>query len=281
MSNGQIHDVLLFDNAYQHLDKTLKAYLQADLSTTPRAAQMVPFSICPSSIFSSFPILLFPSVAFAAKPEDPTVRVGATFFMVLLVAVIAAVWKIIRSKLSGRNTKSNHNGYMRQQSIAARSKSTADSRSIRLTVPERIETPPNDPQQQASRSALSLEKAVLGHWVCYIDFRTSYEKLRRSKHYVTTHWYIDENNLKIIQIENRAAEEVPKEARTFVYKILETNDKKSMIRIEMFDHPQKVSYSQATLKFSHDRRKMVHETILPKTGLSPSEWIYVDPIQSI
>ena len=55
-----------------------------------------------------------------------------------------------------------------------------------------------------------MEKAVLGHWVCYIDFRTSYEKLKRSKHYVTTHWYIDENNLKIIQIENKGSEEVPK-----------------------------------------------------------------------
>ena len=126
-----------------------------------------------------------------------------------------------------------------------------------------------------------MEKAFLGHWVCYIDFRTSYQKLKRSKHYVTTHWYIDENNLKIIRMEIKGTEEVLKETRTFVYKILEIDHKKDMIRIEMFDHPQKVSYSQATLKFSNDRRKMVHETILPKIGLSPYEWIYVDSVESI
>ena len=229
-------------------------------------------------------LLLIPNVAFAAKPEDPAIRVGAIIVMVFLVAVIAAAWRMINSMLAKRNAKSTHKAQRSQQPAPDYSRLAPKHGSTVHKPPERIETTPvyrkNDSRSQVSRSSLSLDEAVLGHWVSYIDFRTSYEKLMRSKHYVATHWYFDENNLKIIQMEIKGTEEVPKATNTFVYKILERNHKENMIRIEMFDDPEKLSYSQATFKFSHDRRKMVQETVLPKISLSPSEWFYVDSVKT-
>ena len=89
-------------------------------------------------IFHIFLTLLLPNNTFAAKPEDLTVRVGATSVMVILVAVIAVVWKIIRSKLDERNTKSTHNSYIRQQSIPVYSRPNTNRSSLVHRAPERM-----------------------------------------------------------------------------------------------------------------------------------------------
>lgn len=227
--------------------------------------------------------LLFPDIAFAAKPENLADRVGATIVMVLLAAAIVGVWGMIKYMLDKRNTKIIHTNHVSQLSISEGARSASDGGSTVQTTPERIDTTHasknNDPQERVSRSALSLEEAFWGHWVSYIDYKTSLEKLTCSKHYVATHWYIDKEKLSIIQVEIKGVKHIPNANRNFIFNILEKNERENMIRFEMFDGPQKLSYSQGTLKLSQDRYHLLHKTILPEISKLTTEWTYVDSMR--
>lgn len=52
--------------------------------------------------------LSFPSTAFASKTEDLTVRIGATIFMVFLVAVLGLAWRAIRGISNKKKAGSIH-----------------------------------------------------------------------------------------------------------------------------------------------------------------------------
>lgn len=223
-------------------------------------------------------VLLYPNIASAAKPEGLLDRIGATIFMVLLVAFIGLIWVMIRYIADRIKTKSMHSAHTYEKSPTLNSSSSPYNTSVEKIRYEKAGTTPAlkdcNSQNQQSRSAISLEYAVLGHWVSYIDFRTPYEKLKRSKHYIATHWYINKDNLSIIQIEFRGHDTIPKAARKFIFNILERNDVEKTVKYEIFDGPQKSSYSQGTFTFSRDCHRMIQKTVLPKIS-NTTEWIYV------
>ena len=202
--------------------------------------------------------------------------------MVLLAAAILCVWRMIKYMLDKRNAKVIHAHHVDQLSAFQSTRSATDLDSIGRRTSARIASTHannNDPQEQASRSALSLEQALWGHWISYIDYKTSLEKMTRSKHYVATHWYIDTEKLSIIQVEIKGTKQIPMAKRNYIFNILDKNEREDMIRFEMFDGPQKLSYSQGTFKLSKDRYKIIHKTILPEISQLATEWIYVDPMR--
>ena len=227
--------------------------------------------------------LLFPGIAFAAKPENLTDRVGATIVMVLLAAAILCVWRMIKYMLDKRNNKIIHAHHVDHSSASEYTGSASYLVSSVQTTSAGIAsthaTKDTDAQERVSRGTLSLEEALWGHWVSYIDYKTSLEKLTRSKHYVATHWYIDKENLSIIQVEIKGAKQIPMAKRNFIFNILEKNEREDMIRFEIFDGPQKLSYSQGTSKLSRDRYRIIHKTILPEISQLTTEWIYVDSMR--
>ncbi len=223
-------------------------------------------------------VLSFPNIAFAAKPESISDRVGATIFMVLLVAFIGLIWVTIKYIANRMSTKSMHEAYPYEKSPTLNSSSSPYDTSAEKKRYEKAGTDlalkDYNLQNPPSRSALSLEEAVLGHWVSYIDYRTSYEKLKRSKHYIATHWYINKDNLSIIQIETKGHISIQKTARKFIFNILERNDVHNTIKYEMYDGPQKSSYSQGTITFNQDGHRIKQNTVLPNIS-ETTEWIYV------
>lgn len=207
--------------------------------------------------------LLFPNVAFAAKPEDLIGRLGATTIMLLLVALIAVALRIIRKPLHDLSDyeESLHEEYMSQQSILdystlARSRGTTVDKS-REVIEATSYYRPNQSQERVSRSALSLEEAILGHWVSYFDKRTPHEKTTSSKHYAATHWYIAKSKLNQIPVEIKGSEQIRRAASTRTFNILDRNERKSILRFEAFGGLSKSDYFKGTFKFSQDRVNML------------------------
>lgn len=228
-------------------------------------------------------ILVFPKIALAAKPDDPIVRVGATIFMVLLVALIGLAWKLFKSKRDAKKLESAHKKHMSRQSALISPPSTAHVVSKVVKAPEcdssstqQSHQMPNSRVEQVSRNELSPEEAALGHWVSYIDFRTSYEKITRTQHYVATHWYIDKNKLNIVQLEIKGLMQVPKMTRTMTFNILDRSEDKRMLRFEMFDEPGKKDYWQGTFRLGADNLTMLHDEVIPRYSKVVTKWNYVD-----
>jgi hypothetical protein len=203
--------------------------------------------------------------------------------MVLLVALIGLTWRLIRSRHDAKKTESAHKKYMSRQSTLVSSPSTTHDVSKVVRRPERDYPPPQPshqvprkPKEPVSRSELALEEAVLGHWVSYIDFRTSYEKMKRTEHYVATHWYIDKNKLKIVQLEIKGSEQVPRVTRTMTFNILDRSESKRMLRFEMYDEPSKKDDWQGTFILGNDNRTMLHDEVIPRFSKETTKWNYVD-----
>lgn len=225
--------------------------------------------------------LIFPSIALASKPEDPGTRIIATIGMTLLVALIALVIRKIRPKLDDKNESSNHRSHMSNQAVLKSMDSSSNQNSTFHESPKSADSfvtnKSNHLQNKAYRLTLSLEEALLGHWVSYMDFKNSFEKITRLKHYIATHWYFDKDKIEIIQMEIKGDKSLSRTTRSMFYNVLEKNVNGNGIRIEMFNDSQKSNYSQAILKFSQDRDNMLHETILPRISGQPNNWIYVEP----